>query len=158
MPKKKEPSPNVPRLGKLDPRYRFFLNPYRDARFTYCPQCEQRMHARKEPFFVHVNPIRPVILNMTARYCPACDLVILHQDRVEELLAYTLQDKIAADDYMVMGTVERTFWRHRSERNAIPATLEQLHDFREVVLFEPAHYGWVTEEQAKALSRRRRSR
>ena len=29
----------IPRLGKQPPRYRFFLNPYRDVRFSKCPQC-----------------------------------------------------------------------------------------------------------------------
>ena len=27
-------------LGKLPPRYHFFLNPYQDVRFTRCPRCD----------------------------------------------------------------------------------------------------------------------
>ncbi len=29
-------------LGKQPPRYRFFLNPYEDMRFTRCPQCDNK--------------------------------------------------------------------------------------------------------------------
>jgi len=44
-------------LGKLPPSYRFFLNPYSDVRFTNCPQCTSKMHQRKLPLVIHVDPI-----------------------------------------------------------------------------------------------------
>jgi hypothetical protein len=43
----------MPRFGKQTPRYRFFLNPYQDMRFTRCPQCENTMHQRKLPLVIH---------------------------------------------------------------------------------------------------------
>ena len=40
-----------------------------------------------ETAFIHVDPMNPVALNYTCRYCPDCDLLIAHQDQIEELLA-----------------------------------------------------------------------
>ena len=56
---------NIPRLGKQPPRYRFFLNPYQDARFSKCPQCENKMAERKPPLFIHIDPKQPLLLNKT---------------------------------------------------------------------------------------------
>ena len=63
-------------LGKLPTRYRFFLNPYQDVRFTRCPQCTHLTRQHKLPLFIHVDPMHPVLLNKTCRYCPTCDLLI----------------------------------------------------------------------------------
>ena len=70
-------------LGKQPPQYRFFLNPYQDARFTRCPQCDQPMRQRKLPLVIHIDPMQLLSLNKTCRYCPHCDLLIAHQDDVE---------------------------------------------------------------------------
>ena len=75
------------RLGKQPPRYSFFLNPYRDVRFTSCPQCRKRTKQRKLPLMIHVDPYNPVSINKTCRYCPTCDLLIAHQDEIEQQLA-----------------------------------------------------------------------
>ena len=44
------------RLGKQPPRYRFFLNPYTDVRFTTCPQCRGKTSQRKLPLVIHIDP------------------------------------------------------------------------------------------------------
>ena len=73
------------------------------------------MKARKHPFFIHVDPQQPVVLNMTGKYCPACDLLILHQDKVEELLTVSLarsNPDVIGNEYLVVGTIERKGWRN----------------------------------------------
>ena len=80
MTKKKEQHP-----GKLPRQYTFIPNPYAEYRFTRCPGCEQKMRQRKLPLFIHVDPMNPWALNYTCRYCPDCDLLIAHQDQIEEL-------------------------------------------------------------------------
>ena len=135
-----------PQLGKLLPQYRFFLNPYKDFRFTRCPQCDRKMSVRKYPFFIHIDPQQPVVLNMTGKYCSHCDLLILHQDRVEELLPVALMESnpdVIGNDYLVIGTVERKGWREAQKNPyGLKSTLEYLHDFKEYVTFELANYGW----------------
>ena len=73
-------------LGKQPPRYRYFLNPYQDVRFTTCPQCRTKTRLRKFPLVIHVDPMYTIILGKTCRYCVNCDLLIVHQDQLEEQL------------------------------------------------------------------------
>ena len=61
MPKRKKEA--MPRLGKQPPRYRFFLNPYTDMRFTRCPQCNGKTLQRKLPLVIHVDPMLMMSLN-----------------------------------------------------------------------------------------------
>jgi hypothetical protein len=37
-------------------RFRFFLNPYQDVRFSTCPQCANKTGQRKLPLFIHIDP------------------------------------------------------------------------------------------------------
>ena len=108
--------PRPPRLGQQTPRYRFFLNPYQDARFTRCPICRAPMRQRKLPLVIHVDPMQLVALNKTCRYCPRCDLLIAHQDEVEGILAALFserQPEVIGNDYLVIGTVDRPEWKQR---------------------------------------------
>ena len=40
------------KIGKLLPRYSFFLNPYKDIRFSKCPLCEKLTAMRKFALFI----------------------------------------------------------------------------------------------------------
>lgn len=141
----KKDEKNIPRLGKQPPRYRFFLNPYQDARFSKCPQCENKMAQRKLPLFIHIDPKQPLLLNKTCRYCLHCDLLIAHQNELEELIARiftVLNPEIVGNKYLVIGTLDRADWK-RIDQNKLPVqdTIEALHDFKDVVTFKPM-WGW----------------
>jgi hypothetical protein len=134
-----------PQLGKLPPLYHFFLNPYENVRFSSCPQCAHKTQRRKLPLFIHVSPEQPVTLNKTCRYCPKCDLLIAHQDEIEDILARAftkLNPEIVGSDYLVIGTVEKDTWK-RTMQSQLPleVTLDAFHDFKEVVSFKPTN-GW----------------
>ncbi len=73
--KKQSRQPKTLRFGQLEPQYNFALNPYPDARFSKCPNCEQKTGQRKRPLFIHIDPRQPVVLNYTCRYCSRCDLL-----------------------------------------------------------------------------------
>lgn len=128
------------RLGKQPPRYRFFLNPYRDARFTTCPQCTGKMRMRKLPLVIHVDPAQLVALNKTCRYCPDCDLLIAHQDEIEGFLVALFSDLRPEDvgnPYLVIGTEDRPDWLRGVRNPVYPSeALECLHDFKETVHFK----------------------
>jgi hypothetical protein len=84
-------------------------------------------------------------LNKTCRYCPNCDLLIAHQDEIEDIMARAFtkfNPEVVGNDYLVIGTVERATWR-RAMQSQLPVevTLDALHDFKEVVSFKPAG-GW----------------
>ena len=133
-------------LGKQETRYRCFLNPYSDVRFTSCPQCGQRMRQRKLPLVIHVAPDVLFALNKTCKYCPTCDLLLAHQDEIEWLLAQAAADRgrqpPTADEYLIVGTMDRPDWKAGME-NALPPRqlLDHVYDFREVVTVT-LDYGW----------------
>jgi hypothetical protein len=134
------------RFGKLPPQYNFILNPYAEYRFTRCPGCEQKMRQRKLPLFIHVDPMNPVVLNKTCRYCPDCDLLLAHQDEIEELLAAIFVERdpsVIGNDYLVMGTVERRAWREGVKQlKDIEEMLEGFHVFKEVRTVRVQPGGW----------------
>jgi hypothetical protein len=142
MARRSRPSGEAPRLGKQPPRYRFFLNPYSDVRFTTCPQCGGKTRVRKLPLVIHIDPMQLVALNKTCRYCPRCDLLIAHQDELEAWLAAFFgqhQPEVVGNDYLVVGTADRADWlRGTRTPLSIREALQSLHDFAEVVRFEPA--------------------
>jgi hypothetical protein len=146
----KQKKKTTTQLGKLPPRYRFFLNPYEDMRFTKCPQCEGKTKLRKLPLVIHIDPMLPLALNKTCRYCPYCDLLILHQDELERLLAAIFSvhnPEIVGNDYLVIGTMDRPEWkRGTQDQLQLKDLLDVLHDFKEVVTFKIVGGGWAPRE------------
>lgn len=130
------------RIGKQPRRYKFFFqNPYRDVRFSYCPKCEGKTKLRKVPLVIHLEPQQPVVLNKSCRYCPACDLLIAHQDEIEEQLAYLCsqrQPNLTGNEYLIIGTMDRADWQRSCEQPMKPAEmLDCLYVFKQVLKFEP---------------------
>jgi len=141
----KKDEKTFPRLGKRSPRYRFFLNPYRDVRFSTCPQCGNKTGQRKLPLFIHIDPKQPLLLNKTCRYCFHCDLLIAHQNELDEIITRVftfLNPEIVGHTYLVVGTLDRADWK-RIDQQKLPIqdSIEALHDFQEEVMFKPMG-GW----------------
>ena len=151
--------PEKRRLSKLPPMYNFVLNPHVETRVSRCPDCEAKMHQRKVPLFIHVDPMHPVVIGYTCRYCPDCDLLVAHQDEIEHLLANLFAERdpsIIGNDYLVMGTVERKAWRASlKEPMSTPQMLEQLHDFKEVWSLDYRPAGWYRDKEIEADDRAR---
>jgi hypothetical protein len=147
------------RIGKLPPKYTFILNPYTDARFTRCPGCDQRMRQRKLPLLIHIDPMHLIALNYTCRYCPDCDLLIAHQDEIEELLTALFAEHdpaVIGNDYLVLGTVERQAWREGVKQpKGIQEMLEHLHDFKEVRTVEYQPAGWYPADDEPTTPKQR---
>jgi hypothetical protein len=144
---------SLPKIGKLPPMYRFILNPHTDVRFSTCPNCEGKMLVRKVPLFIHVQPHYPTTINKHSRYCPKCDILIVHQDELEHRLALTYekrQPEIIGNEYLVLGTLEPSSWRNRDkEPLVIEDVLDHVHDFKErlEVKYTPAHWGPADKRQ-----------
>ena len=137
------------KLGRQPRRHDFFLNPYQDWRFSSCPKCGEKTRVRKFPLVIHVEPLNPVALNKSCRYCPPCDLIIAHQDEIETQLTILFSERDPSkvgNEYLVMGTLDRAVWRQsRKEPMPIGELFDHLHVFEQVLQFEPEHYGWVRE-------------
>jgi hypothetical protein len=141
----------APHIGKLPRRYTFILNPYTDARFTRCPGCDQPTKVRKLPLFIHVDPLNPIVLGKTCRYCPDCDLLIAHQDELEAQLTALFEKRdpsLVGNDYLVLGTVERQAWRQGMKQpKGIGEMREHLHEFKEVRTVEYRPAGWYRADE-----------
>ena len=151
---RESPLSERPHVGKLPPMYHFILNPRRETRVSTCPSCDRRMRQRKVPLFIHVDPVNPVVIGYTCRYCPDCDLLVAHQDEIEALLTgmFAKRDpSVIGNDYLVVGTVERALWREGMKtQKGVGELLENLHDFKEVWKLEYEPGGWYPDEDAAA--------
>jgi hypothetical protein len=137
------------KLGKLSPLYNFFLNPYSDARFGRCPQCEGKTGQKKVPLVIHVDLHYPTILNYTCRYCAKCDLLVAHQDEIEGYLVQLFTQRApdaVGNDYLVIGTAEMAYWKDGVDHPHAPTDLlDNLHGFKEYLDFELTG-GWLPDE------------
>lgn len=134
------------RVGLQARRYKFFfLNPYSDVRFSYCPKCKGKTKLRKVPLVIQVSALQPVALNKICRYCPSCDLLIAHRNEVEEHLASLVGDRTSSlndNSYEIMGIIERSDWQQSNSEPMTPdRLLECLHVFKQVLKFEPS--SWI---------------
>lgn len=129
-------------FGKLPPKHIFFLNPYTNERFTRCPKCGGKTLKRKRPFLIHIDPQLLMNCNLTTPYCPVCDLIIMHQDVLEQFLAESCERNgrpdLIGNNYLVIGTVERSAFARSFEDTHLTFedTVAHSHDFKEVVRFE----------------------
>jgi hypothetical protein len=104
---------------------------------------------------VHVHPHHPTLLNKHCRFCPDCDLLIVHQDELETMLVQTYQDikpEIIGNEYLVMGTVDKSTWRRREKESlTIENIPEYLHDFKEYLGIDHTPAGWYPGEDAASV-------
>src|SRR5512147_3264198 len=102
--------PPKKQFGGLPPQYNFVLNPYPEVRVSRCPFCDRKTGQRKVPLFIHVDPLHPIALNYTCRYCSHCDLLIGHKHELEHLLTQMFapyHPAVIGNDYLIMGTVDK---------------------------------------------------
>ncbi|GAC1696195.1 MAG: hypothetical protein NVS9B9_18750 [Ktedonobacteraceae bacterium] len=127
-------------VGKQQPRHHYFLNPHKGTRFMTCPQCGNKTRPRKFCLVIHIQPAHSMVLEKICRYCYHCDLIIVHQDQLEERLTafFTkFKPEVVGNDYVVMGTLNLGELKHEIQ-NGLPTQemIEHLQDFKEVLSFE----------------------
>lgn len=132
-------------------RYKFILNPYTSTRLTTCPMCEHRTLIRKFPIVVAVTGGPMFSIHKTCRFCPACDLLVVHQDELEAQLAIAVPlhgPDAVGNPYTVVGTMERSDWRRmrgsvsdqREFTNAV-SVFRKVYDLE----YEPAR--WIPSDE-----------
>ena len=141
------------RFGKQKPRFKFFLNPCSDLRFTRCLKCQGEIRQRKLPLLIHIDPLQLFALNKTCHHCPLCDLLIAHQDEIVAYhAAFFTQNKpeVFGNDYLVVGAVGRPDWKNGvSSAVSVREMLGSVNNFRNVLKVELTG-GWMPDE-AKSL-------
>jgi len=133
-------------MGALPPRYSFALNPYTEARFTMCPGCQMKTRVRKLPLAIHVEGLGLFVLRKSCRLCLACDMVIVHQQELELLIAARLREVEGpgrALDYLVLGTVDSRVWRRGLTGGvSFDELLRNMADFSRHMQIEQIGQGW----------------
>ena len=85
------------------------------------------------------------------RFCVACELIIAHQDELEALLAnmFTAVNPTAiGHNYLVLGTVERTFWRSGLRKaKHLDEMLQHLADFKQYLHVEYRSAVWYPADE-----------
>ncbi len=135
------------RLGKLPPRYRFALNPYKDFRWSKCPKCGRLTYMRKFPLLIHIDGFGLLTLGKTCRYCPKCEFIIAHQDDLEHVMAEIFSEShpdVVGNWYLVIGTVEKKAWQVGMIE---PMTMQEIRnytaDIKEYLVLEYEPGGWA---------------
>ena len=98
---------------KFPERFTFILNPYKDTRLSACPMCRRPTHMRKFALLIHVEGSGFLALGKTCRYCSPCELIMAHQDELEDELVQVFENRspdIIGNPYIVYGTVEKKWW------------------------------------------------
>ncbi len=140
------------RLGKLPPRYSFILNPHEDLRLSKCPKCDQPTRLRKFVLVIHVDGFGGLMaLGKTSRFCPRCDLIMVHQDELEHELTVAFEPRnpdVIGNDYMVLGTMDRKVWRKnlKDAPDASGDVLDHVADFEEYLDLHYDPGGWRPSE------------
>jgi len=135
-----------PRFGKLPPRYRFALNPFREVRWARCPRCEKLMHARKFPLLIAWLDGTLLVLGYTCRYCTPCELIIAHQHEVEEEIAIfrRAHPGRAEGEYGVIATVEQKTWKASlSNRLGVQEIFEHASDIKHTIQLNDPRRVWM---------------
>lgn len=109
---------------------------------------------KKVPLLIHVDPSYPINLTYTCRYCPKCDVLIAHKDEIVGYLHRLFSERapeVIGNNYMVMGTTERSYWKEGFTKAHLPSeVLTNLHGFKEYLNFERTDR-WLPDGNEKEL-------
>jgi len=133
-------------FGHLAPRYSFLLNPHKDLRLARCPKCNELTRLRKFVLLICVDQFGILNLGKTCRFCVPCNLVMVHQDELESLMANIFEERkpeVIGNEYFVAGTTERKVWRKGMNRQStLEEVLRGTADFKEKLDLKYEPGGW----------------
>ena len=132
-------------FGGRRPKHFFFLNPYRDVRFTRCPKCQRLTKLRKFALLIHVDGFGLISLGKTSRFCGLCEIIIIHQDELEPEIARVAPDVILNQmnsQYVVIGTLPLSIWKASLRNRFNIETVRNLTaDFKDQLKFSAVSNG-----------------
>lgn len=102
------------KFGKLEPKYSFAINPYKDIRMSKCLKCGNKTFKRKFPLLVLSSHAPSIALGFTCVYCAKCEIIIAHKEDFEREVfrAFDKTCPIAKEyEYFVVGTLTKSIWK-----------------------------------------------
>lgn len=139
---------------KKKPRYKFYLNPYDEYKWTKCPKCDNKTKVRKHCLMIHyeekaVSFHQLISLNKSCKFCPYCELIIAQKSEIENYLSQIVPNfglRFNPDNYFVFGTMERKDWKKGQQEPSQPdKALDAVAQFKDVWDFEVQPAGWYFE-------------
>jgi tetratricopeptide (TPR) repeat protein len=88
-----------------------FLHPYIDAAFTRCPHCETPTKVRKVYLVISLASGIVLVLNKSCRLCEPCNVLIVRQYELEDLMAAALEEShqdAIGQAYSILGTLDKS--------------------------------------------------
>lgn len=100
---------------------------------------------------IHIEKWGLLALGKTCRYCTPCELIIAHQDELEDELVdifERLAPEVIGNPYVVFGTVEKRQWKESLGQDRFRASdaLEHAADFKDVVELK-MQGGWMPQKK-----------
>ena len=105
------------------------LNPHTDVRLSRCPQCHSLTRQKKFALLIHIDGWGLLPLGKTCRRGSRCELIMAHQDELENVLAQGFSSRrpdVVGNKYLVMETVDMQVWRKGLKGSA--STLQEILD------------------------------
>jgi hypothetical protein len=143
----------APRFGKLRPRYRFALSPFREVRWSRCPRCEKLMHERKFALLIAFMDGAMLALGKTCRYCTPCEFIVAHQHEIEDEVAIFRSNHPghAEGEWFVLGTLERKTWQASLRAQiTLDVLREHTSDIRYPMTLSDPRRRWTLSADARA--------
>lgn len=113
---------------------------------------------RKFAILIHIEEWGPMALGKTCRYCSGCELIIVHQDELEALLAQSfsqLAPEVIGNDYLVLGTIDKKIWQvGLTGGGQLDEILKHAADFKRVLELQVEPGGWFPTDRGKSTERR----
>jgi hypothetical protein len=117
------------------------LNPFTWTRCSKCPRCQKLTYPRKFPLVIAVEGTQaPIILGLTCKYCPKCELIIAHKDVIQPYLLHHFgesQPEVVGNDFFIVATLELAYWNQvKDNPGSLPDFLPQMADIKEHLVYE----------------------
>ena len=142
-------------LRDFPQRFTFILNPYKDTRLSSCPKCRRLTHMRKFALLIHIEKFGFLTLGKTCRYCSPCELIMAHQDELEDELVHVFENQspeIIGNPYLVFGTVDIKWWKQSlgTSGESLSQLLEHVTQFKSVLDLKMTG-GWQPEKKPRPV-------
>ena len=113
---------------------------------------------RKFALLLHIEKWGLLALGKTCRYCSGCELIIAHQDELEDELVHLFEriaPEVIGNPYLVLGTVEKRRWKESLGHGGdeLKQALEHVAEFKKILDLK-IEGGWLPE----SISRKGRSK
>ena len=116
-------------------------------RLSRCPLCRGLTHQRKFALVIHIDGWGLVPLGKTCRWCTKCELIMVHQDELENVLTQnfsSIAPDVIGNRYLVLGTMDIRVWRMglKEEGSTLGDILNNAADFKKRYDLEVDPGGW----------------